>query len=722
MTPHRRIRQLDDSTARELRALTTITSLPDAIREVLHNALDASACRIQLQVDIGSMSFTVSDDGAGIHPDDISSVCRPAHTSKTGTDVTIGYRGLALAAIASISNLSLVSKVEDHNGSYYTRWHGGECVAEPRKIGDDVTDQRRIVGPSGTIVKVKHMFYNVPARLEQQKKIAEFKVLNEIRQALFESVLVNPKINMTVHLVDGGTTTGIIANIVGCKDVSTSWQRALNSIFGISLDGKFVQSKTSLDGFKTTFLFGALPVLTKSYQFVSLNGPLVEDEELKQFINRSLAKTSFGASEEDVLISSMSRNDISPKKGRNPTKTATIVGNSFRKHAVFILKVDNKVDISSHHLKSGQSLLELESVKTQVVFGINNFIKRLSLRAFKAQTPDRSKSPTPELAQASDSEERQDKSKVQQNVIGKAASYLAVNSRIKLGALREKELNGMMLTRPSENSDEKLPNKADPLTIQSLIKGPRLLRDTHDQLCLPTHQHEELTLDQLREVNIQRDLLSNCTVISQVDTKFILLKGHTGQGSLYLVDQHACDERIRVEALFKSFHNDALENSKDMAVPVSGGPIFMRANQTIIELLNQFKEQLSTWGIKFKIHGGGDDVQLTHLPEIMHVKVDGDNTFISKCVIQYLYDLQNNTKLKTLSDDWWLSIQSMPQILVQLINSKACRSAIMFGDQLSRSDCELLVRDLAQCKQPFQCAHGRPSIVPICDLAEQYSI
>jgi DNA mismatch repair protein MLH3 len=51
-----------------------------------------------------------------------------------------------------------------------------------------------------------------------------------------------------------------------------------------------------------------------------------------------------------------------------------------------------------------------------------------------------------------------------------------------------------------------------------------------------------------------------------------------------------------------------------------------------------------------------------------------------------------------------------------MLNSRACRSAIMFNDELSKEQCQTLVSNLASCKFPFQCAHGRPSLVPLVNL------
>ena len=53
-----------------------------------------------------------------------------------------------------------------------------------------------------------------------------------------------------------------------------------------------------------------------------------------------------------------------------------------------------------------------------------------------------------------------------------------------------------------------------------------------------------------------------------------------------------------------------------------------------------------------------------------------------------------------------------------MLNSRACRSAIMFNDELTHGDCETLVARLAACQFPFQCAHGRPSMVPLVAVGQ----
>ena len=59
-----------------------------------------------------------------------------------------------------------------------------------------------------------------------------------------------------------------------------------------------------------------------------------------------------------------------------------------------------------------------------------------------------------------------------------------------------------------------------------------------------------------------------------------------------------------------------------------------------------------------------------------------------------------------------------PAAALRVLASRACRSAIMFGETLSLDQCQTLLDELSQCKLPFQCAHGRPTVVPIFELSQ----
>jgi DNA mismatch repair protein MLH3 len=67
---------------------------------------------------------------------------------------------------------------------------------------------------------------------------------------------------------------------------------------------------------------------------------------------------------------------------------------------------------------------------------------------------------------------------------------------------------------------------------------------------------------------------------------------------------------------------------------------------------------------------------------------------------------------------WLRSLSNIPKPLLDILNSRACRSAIMFNDPLDKNQCKQLIRDLSRCAFPFICAHGRPSLVPLVELGQ----
>ncbi|GMF62144.1 unnamed protein product [[Candida] boidinii] len=210
---------------------------------------------------------------------------------------------------------------------------------------------------------------------------------------------------------------------------------------------------------------------------------------------------------------------------------------------------------------------------------------------------------------------------------------------------------------------------------------------------------------------------------------------------LALLDQHACDERIKLENLIKNYiydinHIDSIANYKIIR------PIEIVLTVEEIQLLENFKNNLSFWGIRFDIlkNGNSDDyededkiVRITHLPDFTQSRFlkNGKEFELRNGIRQYLFDILNQKKRKYSScqvvdvggnsvggngDEWWLYIPHMPDMILEILKSKSCRSAVMFGDKLSIEECDRLVEQLRQTRIPFRCAHGRPSVAPLIEL------
>lgn len=229
------------------------------------------------------------------------------------------------------------------------------------------------------------------------------------------------------------------------------------------------------------------------------------------------------------------------------------------------------------------------------------------------------------------------------------------------------------------------------------------------------------------EISITRQDLAQCTVLGQVDRKFILILTKAPNSSLLIIDQHAADERLRVEGLFDEICN---LHTNDAAEPDlrHGGPrnsavrltheLHFEPESAEINRLQTLQPDLARWGVELEV--SDDRCTVSRLPALVAERCAANP--------QMLFDmLRSEAWHRTASShrakkpppknggraDWVTSIQDCPGGIVEMLKSRACRSAIMFNDELSTVKCEELVRRLARTRFPFSCAHGRRSVVPL---------
>lgn len=180
-----RIRSLDARLANQIAAGEVVERPASVVKEALENSLDAGATRLEIDIDAGgSKLIRIRDNGIGINPDDLPLALARHATSKIVSieDLeavsTLGFRGEALASIASVSRLSLTSNASD-------QVNAGLCAASEGR--DMQVTVKPSPHPRGTSLEVRDLFYNTPARrkfLRTEK--TEFGHIEEVvrRQAL----------------------------------------------------------------------------------------------------------------------------------------------------------------------------------------------------------------------------------------------------------------------------------------------------------------------------------------------------------------------------------------------------------------------------------------------------------------------------------------------------------------------------------------------------------
>ena len=194
-----RIARLPEIVANQIAAGEVVERPASVVKELLENAVDAGAVRIEVAIEGGGVDLIrVTDDGTGMSPDD-ALLCLERHATskiKTAQDITtvatLGFRGEAIPSIASVSRFTLTTRpAEDTEGTRII------------VVGGKVTDRSAYGAAPGTTIEVRDLFFNVPARKKFLKRAAT--EMSHISDAVERVALANPHI--AIKLTNDGRTS-----------------------------------------------------------------------------------------------------------------------------------------------------------------------------------------------------------------------------------------------------------------------------------------------------------------------------------------------------------------------------------------------------------------------------------------------------------------------------------------------------------------------------------
>ena len=208
---------LDDLTINKIAAGEVIERPASVIKEMVENSIDAGAKNITVEIKNGGISLIrIIDDGKGIAEDDLEIAFERHATSKIrkaedlAEVMTMGFRGEALASIAAISNVELVSRTADSE-------IGHKIVVE----GGRILEKSEAGSPVGTKITVQNLFYNTPVRYKFLKK--DYTEAGYIEDAIKKIALYNKDVSF--KLISNGKTilqtngNGDYSNLANCIDV-----------------------------------------------------------------------------------------------------------------------------------------------------------------------------------------------------------------------------------------------------------------------------------------------------------------------------------------------------------------------------------------------------------------------------------------------------------------------------------------------------------------------
>lgn len=269
------IRQLDANAINRIAAGEVVERPASAVKELVENAIDAGARRVDIAIAQGGKSLIrVTDDGCGIAPDDLGLALSRHATSKIdGTDLlnihTFGFRGEALPSLGAVGRLTITSRAE------------GFDAAEIKVSGGEMGSVKPAALTRGTIVTLQDLFYATPARLKfMRSDRAEVQAISDVVKRL---AMAEPFVSFTLRDVSGGGEGRVTFRAdAQTGDMFDALHGRLANVLGREFADNAVPIDAERDGFHLTG-YAALPTYSRGAavaQFLFVNGRPVRDKVL----------------------------------------------------------------------------------------------------------------------------------------------------------------------------------------------------------------------------------------------------------------------------------------------------------------------------------------------------------------------------------------------------------------------------------------------------------
>lgn len=660
MAEEHAVRLLDTNTANQIAAGEVVEKPASVVKELVENALDAGADKIEVTIFAGGTEYIrVTDNGCGMSEADAKmAVLRHATSKLTKAEDllslnTLGFRGEALPSIASVSNFTLLTRPESEEFATSVHIDGGEN-----------TEVTASGGSTGTTVIVENLFFNVPARRKFLKTVStEGRYISELLTRL---ALSRPDVRF--KLVNNDKE---VLSTPGDGDL----EHAIRALYGKNVAENLLEvslndPKVRVSGFigKPTLLKG-----TRQWQTFFVNGRCIG--------SKMLSKAMDHAYQSQI-----------PKSGFP--------------FAVINLKVDTaSVDVNVHPQKSeikfsDDSLIykamykaltdaltkPMSAQKTQVTLlpdsELNVFVKPQSQAVSVPVAPAPQPKPVFQPSQPvfKSSTEQIFKTPERKVEPATAPDTLLVPEE-PAPVVKKEQAEQQAMWQPFDDFAQ----TAATVSYSKGYQEPVLeVHEARSEFVKP--QPAEATPVTNRETIAFTDTDSGMDTIwpiGQVDKTFIIAQSET---TLYLIDQHAAHERILYDKLVASHEQIP---SQQLLMPLY---VDMAADD--IALIEEHRDEFLALGVD-AASAGESLLRVSSLPA--DIKADAAEDFIN-AISKMLREMRN---------------VNGSDLRQEVLHMTACKAAIKAGQLLNMRQMRQLIIDLCNTTHPFTCPHGRPCMIEI---------
>ena len=704
---------LDELTINKIAAGEVIERPASVVKEMVENSIDAGATSITVEIKNGGISYIrITDNGKGIAKDDTEIAFERHATSKIrqASDIetihSMGFRGEALASIAAVANVELITKTENDE-------IGTRLVVEAGKI----LEHEEIGCKTGTSITVKNLFFNTPVRYKFLKK--DFTESGYIEDAITRLALVNP--NISFKLINSGKA---IIQTSGNGDI----QAVIYAIYGKNIAENVLKVDYTYEDIHITGVIGKPEIArsNRSNQLFFVNNRYVKDKTLSGAIEKgfkgllTIGKYAFSILNIEMDPSKVDVN-VHPAKLEVRFSDESKIFKSVY-HAVndTLLKNDliknSEKEENDTHISSSSLFGNRTTVGTEIKN--NTFNSLLELQKKIKEDLEKSKkdinyNPLKNNEEKNIDEKKEDvKPIVTNEILEKTAT---VNTEVKVDEQKndvkeelttneqkdETKKDDIKLdVKELEEASKEIDKQIENLTNNNIkeeekkesfdemyfkifgTKPPKIEDDNQKQEPQAITKEDNTTLFD----NIEDDykykqqykfigIVFNTYIIFEIDDE------------MYIMDQHAAHERIMFEKVKKNFYSDEEKDSQLMILP------------DIITLthkeMNIAKENMELFRkAGFIIDEFGDNT----------IKISGTPSI---CIDLNTRDLF----LETLDEINSVARTAKQEIENKFLATIACKAAVKAHMVLSKEEVESLMDELLKLPNPFTCPHGRPTVI-----------
>ncbi len=649
-----KIKILPDNLANQIAAGEVVERPASVIKELVENSLDANAKRIKVEIELGGRRLMrVTDDGEGMVRDDSILAFERHATSKIAEleDLakieTLGFRGEALASIASVAKVELVTKYADDSVASRVFVEGGKLV--------DVKETGR---PTGTTITVRDLFFNTPARRKFMRSQAteNFHITNNVTHY----ALANPKIAFTL------TSNG--REIFRIASAKTLRERAYQ-LFGNEMIESLLPVKGGREFVANVSGFISAPRTrrtTRDSQYFFINGRYVKDKIVAGGLLEGFRSVlPHGVYPVAFLFLEIPFEEIDVNV--HPAKTEV----RFRRAEAVKDVISEAIRES---LQNAGILKERETEPAESTANVGSISKAASATS----QGDGSSSETPQMKMENPGENETGQNKMDFSILATSNDFESLardRSQKDMSPSDQEEIPVGLNTSSNLNDRSGDSDKAAKTFLTDNILSAfeeTALPPVDSAYAIP----KAIEVDEISASKIQP--------LAQLHESFIIAVDDEG---LLLIDQHVAHERI----LFDKFRQKEITRnieSQNLLVPET---IDLSPAQTAA--FEEVREELELAGFGL-MKLSGRTIAIKSVPTDLPAN-EAKNLF-SEILETIEKDKKGNAK-STLRDD--------------IAASMACKAAVKINMKLSPEKMRWMIDKLLTTSSPTTCPHGRPVIL-----------